>query len=104
MTSSTLLLIQAGNVNTGAFDHADELCARAHEAGAWVHVDGAFGLWLAASPTYRDVTRGYANADSWAVDAHKWLNVPYDSGIAIVREPKHLYASMSASAIDMLPV
>ena len=94
----TIVCIQAGNVNTGAFDPARELCEMGHEAGAWVHVDGAFGLWAAASPRFSQLTRGLERADSWAVDAHKWLNVPYDSGIALVRDAAHLRAAMSASA------
>lgn len=98
LNETTLLCLQAGNVNTGAFDPAAELIARAHETGAWVHVDGAFGLWMAASPAHEELTRGYAEADSWAVDAHKWLNVPYDSGIAICRRPEHLRAAMSVNA------
>jgi glutamate/tyrosine decarboxylase-like PLP-dependent enzyme len=98
LDASTLLVIQAGNVNTGAFDPAETLCARAHEVGAWVHVDGAFGLWLAANPERAHLTAGFANADSWAMDAHKWLNVPYDSGLAICRNPQYLRAAMSTSA------
>ncbi|MCC6805420.1 MAG: aminotransferase class V-fold PLP-dependent enzyme [Anaerolineae bacterium] len=98
LNRSTILCIQAGNVNTGAFDPAGALCARAHEAGAWVHVDGAFGMWLAANPERAHLTAGCADADSWSMDAHKWLNVPYDSGLAIVREPLHLRAAMSTSA------
>ncbi|MFN8450597.1 MAG: aminotransferase class V-fold PLP-dependent enzyme [Anaerolineae bacterium] len=94
----TILCIQAGNVNTGAFDPAEPLCALAHDAGAWVHVDGAFGLWLAANPARAHLMAGYADADSWSTDAHKWLNVPYDSGLAIVREPLYLRAAMSTSA------
>ncbi|HVU14419.1 MAG TPA: aminotransferase class V-fold PLP-dependent enzyme [Phototrophicaceae bacterium] len=94
----TLLCIQAGNVNTGAFDPAESLIERAHQAGAWVHVDGAFGLWLAADPQRAPLTAGVADADSWATDAHKWLNVPYDSGLAIVRDPLALRAAMSSSA------
>ncbi len=94
----TILCIQGGNVNTGAFDPAEPLCALAHDAGAWVHVDGAFGLWLAANPARAHLMAGYADADSWSTDAHKWLNVPYDSGLAIVREPLHLRAAMSTSA------
>lgn len=102
LDSSTLLCIQAGNVNTGAFDPADILCDRAHEAGAWVHVDGAFGLWLAANPQRTHLTAGTAKADSWALDAHKWLNVPYDSGLAICRSPQDLRAAMSTSASYLL--
>jgi len=93
-----IVCLQAGNVNTGAFDPAAELCDAAHAAGAWVHVDGAFGLWAAASPAFAHQTRGLDRADSWAVDAHKWLNVPYDSGVAFVREGAHLRAAMSATA------
>ena len=79
----TLVCIQAGNVNTGAFDPAEEICSRAHESGAWVHVDGAFGLWAALSPRYAHLLQGVTAADSWAIDCHKWLNVPYDSGVAV---------------------
>jgi glutamate/tyrosine decarboxylase-like PLP-dependent enzyme len=76
----TIVCLQAGNVNTGAFDPAAEIVPRANEAGAWVHVDGAFGLWAAASPELAPLMAGIGDADSWATDAHKWLNVPYDSG------------------------
>jgi glutamate/tyrosine decarboxylase-like PLP-dependent enzyme len=93
-----ILCIQAGNVNTGAFDPAAELCARARAAGAWVHVDGAFGLWAAASPRRAHLAAGVDAADSWATDAHKWLNVPYDSGIVFVRAPENLRAAMALSA------
>lgn len=92
---NTIVCIQAGNVNTGAFDPAKEICARAREAGAWVHVDGAFGLWAAVSPEYAHLVDGAADADSWAIDCHKWLNVPYDSGIVAVREPEHLKRALS---------
>ena len=95
---STLVCIQAGNVNTGSFDPAGEICHRAHEAGAWVHVDGAFGLWAGASPKYRHLTRGFDLADSWATDGHKWPNAGYDCGIVLVRDPQHLHAAMSATA------
>ena len=91
----TILCIQAGNVNTGAFDPARQICARAREAGAWVHVDGAFGLWAAVSPTYAPLLDGVQHADSWAIDCHKWLNVPYDSGICVVREPDYLRRALS---------
>jgi glutamate/tyrosine decarboxylase-like PLP-dependent enzyme len=94
----TLICIQAGNVNTGAFDPAEQICARAKEAGAWVHVDGAFGLWAAAAPARAHLMNGFANADSWATDCHKWLNVPYDSGLAFVRDAADLRAAMSVSA------
>src|SRR5579864_1154354 len=86
----TIVCVQAGNVNTGAFDPAREICSRAREAGAWVHVDGAFGLWGAVSPLYASLVDGFENADSWAVDCHKWLNVPYDSGMVLVRGPDNL--------------
>jgi glutamate/tyrosine decarboxylase-like PLP-dependent enzyme len=93
-----IVCIQAGNVNTGAFDPAERICALAHDAGAWVHVDGAFGLWAAASPRYAHLASGVAAADSWATDAHKWLNVPYDSGLAFVRDAQHLNLAMSLTA------
>ena len=94
----TIVCLQAGNVNSGAFDPADEIIPRAHHAKAWVHVDGAFGLWAAAAPGRAHLMAGYAAADSWAVDGHKWLNVPYDSGIALVRRPEALAAAMSVDA------
>ena len=93
-----IVCIQAGNVNTGAFDPAGPICALAHEVGAWVHVDGAFGLWAAASPKYSHLTAGFVEADSWATDAHKWLNVPYDSGLAFVRDAAQLKSAMSLTA------
>jgi glutamate/tyrosine decarboxylase-like PLP-dependent enzyme len=91
----TVVCIQAGNVNTGAFDPVKEICAQANEAGAWVHVDGAFGPWGVVSPLYAPLAEGLSDADSWAIDCHKWLNVPYDSGIVIVREPEHLRTALS---------
>lgn len=94
----TLICIQAGNVNSGAIDPANEICSRAHGAGAWVHVDGAFGLWAAVSPQYAHLLQGVNLADSWAIDCHKWLNVPYDSGIAVVRDPEHLRRALAQSA------
>lgn len=94
----TLVCIQAGNVNTGALDPAGEICARAHDAGSWVHVDGAFGLWAAVSPLYAPLLAGAGTADSWAIDCHKWLNVPYDSGVAVVRTPEYLRTAMALSA------
>jgi len=94
----TLICAQAGNVNTGAIDPMGDICAWARARGAWVHVDGAFGLWAAAAPTRKHLVAGIADADSWATDAHKWLNVPYDSGVAIVRDAGALRASMSVSA------
>ncbi len=98
LDSRTLICIQAGNVNSGAFDPAEEICSRAREAGAWVHVDGAFGLWAAVSPQYAHLLKGVSLADSWAIDCHKWLNVPYDSGIAVVRDPEYLRRAMAQSA------
>lgn len=93
-----IICAQAGNVNTGAFDPLEAICEKARTMNAWVHVDGAFGLWAAASAGSAYLTKGMSNADSWATDAHKWLNVPYDSGLVFVREPQHLVSSMSASA------
>jgi glutamate/tyrosine decarboxylase-like PLP-dependent enzyme len=98
----TIVCIQAGNVNTGAFDPAAEICAAAKAGGAWVHVDGAFGLWAAAAPGRAHLVSGVGLADSWATDAHKWLNVPYDSGLVFVREPQHLVAAMSGSAAYLI--
>jgi glutamate/tyrosine decarboxylase-like PLP-dependent enzyme len=98
----TIICIQAGNVNTGAFDPAAEICLKAGEAGAWVHVDGAFGLWAAAAPAKSALASGVENADSWATDAHKWLNVPYDSGLVFVREKRHLLAAMSSHAAYLI--
>jgi glutamate/tyrosine decarboxylase-like PLP-dependent enzyme len=94
----TIVCLQAGNVNTGSFDPAGEICSRAAEHGAWVHVDGAFGLWAAAAPAYAYLLEGFAAADSWATDCHKWLNVSYDSGLAFVRNPEYLRRSMTFSA------
>ena len=93
-----IVCAQAGEVNTGAFDSFDELVPRCHRAGAWVHIDGAFGLWASASPTLRHLTEGVDGADSWATDAHKWLNVPYDCGLAFVAHPEAHRASMRLTA------
>ncbi len=97
ISGPTIACIQAGNVNSGAFDPAPEIVQWAHGGGAWVHVDGAFGLWAAVSDRRRQLMDGFADADSWATDAHKWLNVPYDSGIAFVRDTDALRAAMSTS-------
>ncbi|MDD4096287.1 MAG: aminotransferase class V-fold PLP-dependent enzyme, partial [Oscillospiraceae bacterium] len=98
LDANTLLIIQAGNVNSGAFDPIDELCNAARKSGAWVHVDGAFGLWAAASENTRHLTRGIEKADSWSVDAHKTLNAPYDCGIVLVKNRDALTRSMQATA------
>jgi glutamate/tyrosine decarboxylase-like PLP-dependent enzyme len=99
----TIVCVQAGNVNSGAFDPAAAICARAHAAGAWVHVDGAFGLWAAASPRYRHLTAGFEQADSWATDAHKWPNAGYDCGIAFVRDAEQLRSAMAATSAYFIP-
>ncbi|HUV06265.1 MAG TPA: pyridoxal-dependent decarboxylase [Spirochaetia bacterium] len=101
-SEETIICAQAGNVNTGAFDPIDEICETARSWDAWVHVDGAFGLWASASPRYENLTTGIHMAHSWATDAHKWLNVPYDSGIAFVRDKRHLIEAMSASAAYLI--
>lgn len=102
LTDNTIVCIQAGNVNSGAFDPARTICEAAAEAGGWVHVDGAFGLWAAASPELKYLADGLELADSWATDAHKWLNVPYDSGLVFCRDSAQLTAAMSASAAAYL--
>jgi glutamate/tyrosine decarboxylase-like PLP-dependent enzyme len=102
ISGPTILCVQAGNVNTGAFDPLTEICERAHAASAWVHVDGAFGLWATTAPSTLHLTNGIAEADSWATDFHKWLNVPYDSGLALVRDAEALRAAMAITA-DYLP-
>ena len=94
----TILCLQAGNVNTGAFDPAAAICPAARTLGAWIHVDGAFGLWASASPEYRKYTKGFELADSWATDGHKWPNIGYDCGIVLVRIPKALKEAMSIQA------
>jgi glutamate/tyrosine decarboxylase-like PLP-dependent enzyme len=81
-----LVIAQAGQLNTGACDPCAEICPLTHEHGAWVHVDGAFGLWAQASPRFQHLTNGVELADSWATDGHKWLQLPYDSGLVIVKD------------------
>ena len=103
ISGPAVLCVQAGNVNSGAFDPAEQLIAWARQRGAWVHVDGAFGLWALASPQLAPRARAFVGADSWAMDAHKWLNVPYDSGIALVRESEALARAMSMSGAYLLP-
>lgn len=98
----TIVCLQAGNVNSGAFDPSDQIMEWAHDAGAWAHVDGAFGIWALASPEYAPLAEGIVAADSWAMDAHKWLNVPYDSGIALVRDQSALGQAMSISGSYLL--
>lgn len=94
----TILIVQAGNVNTGAFDPAAAIVPRAKSAGAWVHVDGAFGLWARCSAELRGLAEGFELADSWATDGHKWPNVGYDCGIALVRDPEALRGAMAIRA------
>ncbi len=98
LSGPAIVCLQAGNVNTDACDPFGEICAAAQAAGAWVHVDGAFGLWAAAAPSRAYLVKGVAEADSWATDAHKWLNVPYDSGLAFVRDTEALRAAMAVTA------
>ncbi len=102
LVGPTIVVVQAGNVNTGALDPIGAICAKVKPQGAWVHVDGAFGLWAAATNTHAHLTAGVELADSWATDAHKWLNVPYDCGLAFVRDPRALQAAMAVTA-DYLP-
>jgi glutamate/tyrosine decarboxylase-like PLP-dependent enzyme len=102
LTAPAIICVQAGNVNTGAFDPAAEISAIAQASDSWVHVDGAFGLWAAACPDRVHLAAGVRAAHSWATDAHKWLNVPYDSGIVFVRDPQHLKASMSSRAAYLI--
>ena len=97
-----IVCAQAGNVNTGAFDPVGEISDIAHERGAWVHVDGAFGLWAAVAPERAHLFRGVERADSWATDGHKWLNVPYDSGIVIVRDRAAHKSAMTGRAAYLI--
>jgi glutamate/tyrosine decarboxylase-like PLP-dependent enzyme len=99
----TIVLMQAGDVNIGAFDDFDTLLPIARQYRAWVHIDGAFGLWAAASPAYRHFLKGADQADSWATDGHKWLNVPYDCGYAIIADADAHRAAMSQHAEYLLP-
>lgn len=98
LDESTLVCAQAGNVNTGAIDPIKDIGILAKEKGAWVHVDGAFGLWARVSPEKYQLAEGCELADSWAIDLHKWLNVPYDSGLIICKDPKILPDALSVSA------
>jgi glutamate/tyrosine decarboxylase-like PLP-dependent enzyme len=102
LTGPAIVCTQAGNVNTGACDPHREIIDQARQSGAWVHIDGAFGLWAAAAPSRAHLVEGISAADSWATDAHKWLNVPYDSGLAFVRDAGALRAAMAVTA-EYLP-
>ena len=103
LSGPAIVCLQAGNVNSGAFDPVAAVCAQAQADGAWVHVDGAFGLWAQAVPALQAHCAGIAQADSWATDAHKWLNVPYDSGLAFVRDAAALRAAMAVTAAYLPP-
>jgi glutamate/tyrosine decarboxylase-like PLP-dependent enzyme len=97
LDSSTILLLQAGNVNSGSFDDFDELCEKAKAVKAWVHIDGAFGLWAAATKKLGHLTKGIEKADSWSVDGHKTLNTPYDNGILLCKDKEALVQALQAS-------
>lgn len=99
LDASTILCLQAGEVNTGSFDRFAEIIPHAKAAGAWVHVDGAFGLWARASGELRALTLGIEGADSWTTDGHKWLNTPYDGAMAICRDRQVLAAAMNSDAV-----
>jgi glutamate/tyrosine decarboxylase-like PLP-dependent enzyme len=102
LSGPAIVCIQAGNVDTGAFDPAREICDAAREVGAWVHADGAFGLFAAAAPGRAHLLAGFEDADSWSTDGHKWLNVPYDCGIAVVRHRDALRAALSFRAAYLI--
>jgi len=102
ISGPTIICLQAGNVNSGAFDPADDIIPYARANGAWAHVDGAFGLWARASGELAPVAKGFDAADSWATDAHKWLNVPYDCGVAFVRAPDSMRGAMSIGGSYLL--
>lgn len=97
LDKSCMVLLQAGNANTGAFDDFDTVCDLANKVGAWVHIDGAFGLWAAASNSLSHLTKGMEKASSWAVDGHKTLNTPYDSGIILCKYPDALISALQAT-------
>ncbi len=98
LSELSLVLTQAGNVNSGAFDPISDIADKTQEVGAWLHVDGAFGLWAATSRSKKQALHGYENADSWVTDGHKWLNTPYDCGIAICKHPEAMHNAMSTVA------
>lgn len=102
ISGPAIVCAQVGNVNSGAFDPVREIAEAAHAAGAWLHVDGAFGLWALAVPSLNRLAEGITQADSWATDFHKWLNVPFDSGLALVRDSGALRAAMAITA-EYLP-
>jgi glutamate/tyrosine decarboxylase-like PLP-dependent enzyme len=103
-SAPTIVCVQAGDVNSGAVDPIGPICQAVREHDGWVHVDGAFGLWAAASPSLRHLVDGLAEADSWASDAHKWLNVPYDCGLVFVAHPAAHQAAMLSERASYLPV
>lgn len=103
LSERTIVCIQAGNVNTGAFDPAEEICAKAKKHGAWVHVDGAFGLWARVSPKHAHLARGIEDADSWATDAHKWPNAGYDCGVVLLRNGNALRTALGITAAYLKP-
>lgn len=102
ISGPTIVCTQAGNVNTGSCDEIEAISTQAHQFGAWVHIDGAFGLWARVAPSRAHLVKGVEQGDSWATDCHKWLNVPYDSGVAFVRDGDALRKSMAISA-EYLP-
>lgn len=102
LDARTIVCVQAGNINSGAIDPLPEICQRARAAGAWVHVDGAIGLWAAAAPELQPLVNGLALADSWATDGHKWLNLPYDNAVAMVRDGSALMQAMTIRAPYLL--
>lgn len=102
LDAQTIVIIQAGNINSGAFDDFNNICAMAQKAGAWVHVDGAFGGWIKLSKTRGHMANGMEHADSWSIDCHKWLNVPYDSAIAIVKDGDAIRDAFTISASYLL--
>jgi len=101
--SPTIVWLQAGDLNTGIFDPFERACRVAHDAGAWVHIDGAFGLWAATSARYRHLLAGASEADSWATDGHKWLNLPFDSGLVFVAHPSAHRAAFAQEASYSVP-
>lgn len=103
LSGPTIVVAQAGEVNTGSFDPLDEIADLAETAGAWLHIDGAFGLWARAEPSLRHLTVGVERADSWAFDAHKWLNVPYDSGVAVVADKEPHRVAMAYAGAYLVP-